>query len=182
MIGIATAYFKQGNQLKLSISCSNSENFNLRNYVGKRKSSKLALDFPLMVSVPVVITSVSEPLSTADGNGALNSIYSVSIATTNTNVSTPTTVSTTPQVATENRLSVIEKSIACLGDTLTRFVEGQKRPSSSTSSRQRHQSRSRHRDHCSYYRNVVRDHHKDSVKAAGIIKIISMVVDGNSPA
>ena len=74
---------------------------------GKEKSSKLAPDFPLMVSAPVVITSVSEPLSTADGNGALNSIYSVSIATTNTNVSTPTTVSTTPQVATENRLSMM---------------------------------------------------------------------------
>ena len=46
----------------------------------------------------------------------------------------------------------MKKSIVCLGDTLTRFIEGQKRASSSTSSRQRHRSRSRHRDHYSYYR------------------------------
>ena len=66
-------------------------------------------------------------------------------------MSTPATAPTTSQVATENRLSVMEKSIACLGDTLTRFIEGQKIPSSGTSSRQRYRSRSRHRDHFSFY-------------------------------
>ena len=53
-------------------------------------------------------------------------------------MSTPTTATTTSQVATENRMSVMEKSIACLVDNLTRFIEGQKRLSSDTASRQRY--------------------------------------------
>ena len=68
----------------------------------------------------------------------LTSSFSVSTVTTNTNVSKPTTATTTSQVATENRMSVMEKSIACLVDTLTRFIEGQKRLSGGTASRQRH--------------------------------------------
>ena len=55
---------------------------------GKKKSSKLAFDFLPMVSAPVVITSGSEPVSTADGDGALTSSNSVSTLTTNTNLST----------------------------------------------------------------------------------------------
>ena len=105
-----------------------------------------------MVSAPVVITSGSEPVSTADGEGALTSSFSVSTITTNTNVSTPTIVTTTSQVAIKNSLSMMEKSIACLDDTLTRFIEGQKRPSGGTASKQRHRNRSRHKDHYSYYR------------------------------
>ena len=46
----------------------------------------------------------------------------------------------------------MEKSIASLGDTLTRFIQGQKRPNSGASGRQGHCSKSRHRDHYSYYR------------------------------
>ena len=69
---------------------------------------------------------------------ALTSSFSVPTVTTNTNVSTPTTATTTSQVATENRMSVMEKSIACLVDNLTRFIEGQKRLSSDTASRQRY--------------------------------------------
>ena len=115
----------------------------------KEKSSKLVLDFPPMVSAPVVITSWSEPLSTADGDRTLTSSFSVSTLTTDTNVSTPT-VPTTSQLATENRL--MDKSVVCLGDTLTRFIEGQKRPSSGTASRQRNRSRGWHRDHYSYYK------------------------------
>ena len=119
----------------------------------KEKSSKMALDFPPMVSAPAVITSGSEQsVSTADGDGAFTSSFSVSTVTTNTNVSTPTAAPTKSQVATENCLSMMEKSIACLDDTLTKFTEGQKRPSSGTASRQRHQSRSRQRDHYLYYR------------------------------
>ena len=119
---------------------------------GKEKSSKLALDFPPMGSAPALITSRSVPVSTADDDGALTSAFSVSTATANTNVSTSNTGPTTSQVATQNRLSMMEKSVASLGDTLTRFIQGQERPSSGTSSRQRHCSRSRHRDHYSYYR------------------------------
>ena len=118
----------------------------------KEKSSKLALDFPLMGSAPALITSGSEPVSTADYNGALASTFSVSTATANTNVSTSNTAPTTSQVATENHLSVMEKSIASLGDTLTRFIQSQKRPSSGTSIRQRHRNRSRDRDRYSYYK------------------------------
>ena len=119
---------------------------------GKEKSSKLALDFLPTSSAPALITSGSEPVSKADGDGALTSTFSVSNATANTNVSTSNTAPTTSQVATENRLSIMEKSIASLSDTLTRLIQGQKRPSSGTSRRQRHCRRSRHRDHYSYYR------------------------------
>ena len=48
-----------------------------------------------MVSVSVVITSRSEPVSTAVGNGTLTSSFSMPTVTTNTNVSTPTTAATT---------------------------------------------------------------------------------------
>lgn len=72
--------------------------------LGKEKSSKLALGFSPMISTPVVFTSGSEPVSTADGDGALISTLSVSTVTTNTNVSTSTTDRTTSQVATENPL------------------------------------------------------------------------------
>ena len=123
-----------------------------RCHVGKEKSSKLALDFPPIVSAAVVITSKYEPVSTADGDGTLTSNFSVSTVTTNTNVSTSIT-------ALKNIISYYWKSpvndgkiIACLGDTLRRFIKCQKRPSSGTSSSQKHQSRSRYRDHYSYYR------------------------------
>ena len=79
---------------------------------GKEKSSKLALYFPLMVSAPVAITSGSEPVLTADGDGTLTSSFLLSTVTANTNVSTPTTAPTTSD-ATENRLSMMEKLIAC---------------------------------------------------------------------
>ena len=102
---------------------------------GKEKSSKLALDFLPMISSPAVIKYGPESVSTADGDGALTSTFSVSTVTSNTNVSTPTTAPTTSQVSTENCQSVMEKSIACLDDTVTRFIEGQKIPSSGTSSR-----------------------------------------------
>ena len=42
---------------------------------GNEKSSKLALDFPPMGSAPALITSGSEPVSTADGDGALTSSF-----------------------------------------------------------------------------------------------------------
>ena len=74
---------------------------------GKEKSSKLALKFTPMGSAPALITYGPEPVSTA---------------TANTNVSTSNTAPTTSQDATENRLSMMEKSIASLGDTLTRFI------------------------------------------------------------
>ena len=79
-----------------------------------------------MVSAAIVITSGSEPVSTADGDEALTSSFSVSFVTSNTNVSIPTTAPTTSQVATEDHLSMIEKPIAYLGDTLTRFIESEK--------------------------------------------------------
>ena len=53
-----------------------------------------------MVSAPAVIMSGSEPVSTADDNGALTFSFSVS-------TSTSTTFPTTWQVATENRLLMI---------------------------------------------------------------------------
>ena len=119
--------------------------------LGKEKSSKLALGFSPMISTPVVFTSGSEPVSTADGDGALTSTLSVSTVTTNTNVSTSTTDRTTSQVATENPLWMMKKPIAFLGDIITTFTESQKRTSSSAVSGQRHQSRSRYKDHYSYY-------------------------------
>ena len=54
-----TTHFKQENQTKLSINCFDSK-LTKEIMSGKEKSSKLALDFPPMVSAPVVITSVSE--------------------------------------------------------------------------------------------------------------------------
>ena len=72
-----------------------------------------------MGSAPALSTSGSEPVSTADGDVALTSTFSVSTATANTNVSTSNTAPTTSQVLTENRSSMMEKSIAPLGDTLT---------------------------------------------------------------
>ena len=63
-----------------------------------------------------------------------------------------TTAPTASQVATENRLLMMEKSIASLSDTLTKINQGQKRPSTGISRSQRHRSRSRHRDHYYYYR------------------------------
>ena len=133
---------------------------------GKEKNSKLALDFPPMVSALVVITFGSEPVSTADGDGPLTSSFSVYTVTTNTIVSTSTTAPTASHIATVNCLSMMEKSIACLGDTLTRFIEGQKIPSSGTSSRRRHQSRSRHRNHYSYYRRFRSRSPQNSVKSS----------------
>ena len=91
MIATATINFKQGNQLKVSKSCSNSENFNLRNHVGKRK--KVAN----WHTAPGVITFGSELVSIADSDGSLISSFSVFTVTTNTNMSTPTTTPTTPQ-------------------------------------------------------------------------------------
>ena len=124
MIATATTNFKQGNQRKLSISYSNSKKFNLRNHLGEKKC-KLAFRW-------------SQHLLLIHPDRVLTSSFSVSTLTTNTNVSKPTTSTTTSQAATENRMSVMEKSIACLVDTLTRFIEGQKRLSSGTASRQRY--------------------------------------------
>ena len=133
---------------------------------GKEKNSKLALDFPPMVSALVVITFGSEPVSTADGDGTLTSSFSVYTVTTNTIVSTSTTAPTASHIATENCLSMMEKSIACLGDTLARFIEGQKIPSSGTFSWRRHRSRSRHRNHYSYYRRFRSRSSQNSVKSS----------------
>ena len=106
-----------------------------------------------MGSAPALITSAgSEPVSAADGDEVLTSTFSVSTATANTNVSTANTAPITSQVATKNRLSMMEKSIASLDNTLTRFIQGQKKTNNGTSGRQGHCSRSRHRDHYSYYR------------------------------
>ena len=126
----------------------------------------MALDFSPKVSALVVITFRSELVSTADGDGALTSSFSVSTVTTNTIVSTPTTAPTVSHIATENCLSMMEKSIACLGDTLTRFIEGQKIPSSGTFSWRGHRSRSRHRNHYSYYRRFRSQSPQNSVKSS----------------
>ena len=99
VIATATTNFKQGNQLKLSISCSNFESLVEETMSVKEKSSKLALDFPPMGSAPALITSAgSEPVSTADGDGVLTSTFSVSTATTNTNVSTSNTAPKHPKL------------------------------------------------------------------------------------
>lgn len=147
-----TTHFKQRHQLDLSITYSNSENFNLRNHVRKRKKHPIGIEFSTDGFNTCCFLSASKPVSTADGDGVLTSSFSVSFLTTNTNVSTSTTAPTTSQVATENSLSMMAKSVASLVDTLTRFVEGQKRASSGISIRQSHQSRSRYRNHYSYYR------------------------------
>ena len=65
------------------------------------------------------------------------------------------------------------KSIVCLGDILTRFIEDQKITSSSSSSRQRNLCRIIIR----ITKDLASDYHKDSLKAAGIILVISVVVD-----
>ena len=87
----------------------------------------------VMVSAPM-ITLASEPVSTADSDRALTFCFSVSTVTTNT-VWISTTAPTTSQVTTENFLSMMEKSIASIGETLARFTEGQKRPSSGNSNK-----------------------------------------------
>ena len=143
----------------------------------KEKSSQLALDFSPMISTPVVFTSGSEPESTADGDVALTSTLSVSTVTTKTKVSTSTTAPTTSQVANENPLLMIEKPIAFLGDIITTFIESQKRASSSSSSGQRHQSRSRHKDHYSYYTRSCSQSPRKFKKVAGVIMVICIVVD-----
>ena len=120
--------------------------------LGKGKSSKLSLGFPPIVSASVVFTYGSEPISIAGVDGTLTPTLSVATVTINTNVPTPTTAPATSQVATENCLWMMGKSIVCLGDTLTRFIEDQKITSSSTCSRQRNLCRSRHKDHYSYYK------------------------------
>ena len=147
-----TTHFKQRHQLDLSITYSISENFNLRNHVRKRKKHPIGIGSSTDGFNTCCFLSASKPVSTADGDGVLTSSFSVSFLTTNTNVSTSTTAPTTSQVATENSLSMMAKSVASLVDTLTRFVEGQKRASSGISIRQSHQSRSRYRNHYSYYR------------------------------
>ena len=68
----------------------------------------------------------------------------------------------------------MEKSIAYIDDTLTRFTEGQKRPSSGTASRQKHRSRSRHRNHYSYYR---RSHSQSPQRLSKSNMVISTAVD-----
>ena len=106
---------------------------------GKETSCNLKLDFPLMALGPG--TSRSDSLSKTNGDGALTSSQSVSSVTTNANLSTSTTPPATSQVAFKNRLSMMERPIPSIGKNLLKFIEGQKRPSSGNSSRQKHQSR-----------------------------------------
>ena len=86
-----------------------------------------------MVSAPM-ITLASEPVSTAESDRALTFYFSVSTVTTNT-VWISTTAPTTSQVTTENFLSMMKKSTASIGETLARFTEGQKIPSSGNSNK-----------------------------------------------
>ena len=58
-------------------------------------------------------------------------------------MSTSTTAPITSQSPTKSSLSMMEKLIAGLGDTLSRFADGQTRASCGISSGQRNQSRSR---------------------------------------
>ena len=135
------------------------------------------MNFPPIGSARALITSGSEPVSTANADGALTSTFSVSTETANTNVSTSNTAPTTSQVATENCLALMEKSIASLGDTLI-LIQGQKR--------QKVVVRPVGKDIVAgagtgiiicITEDLVLDHHKHSIKAVGIIMVTSMAVD-----
>lgn len=80
MIATITTHLKQENELKYKI-VPVPKTLTREIMSGKEKTSTLALDFPSMVSAPVVLTSASEPVSTSDGDEELTSSFSVSTVT-----------------------------------------------------------------------------------------------------
>lgn len=72
---------------------------------------------------------------------------------------------------------MVEKSIANLRETLTRFIEGQKRPSSGVFSRERPEAEKGTGIIISIKEDPTYDHHKDLAEGASFIMVITMALD-----